>query len=69
MKKRVLAGILMMVCVLASVMSVSAANSPIKEPVISETTGDNISNAEGNTLSEPVMMLGLMMIIQTNQSL
>ena len=47
MKKRVLAGILMMVCVLASVMSVSAANSPIKAPTISETTGDNISNKVG----------------------
>ena len=47
MKKRVLAGILMMVCVLASVMSVSAAYSPIKAPTISETTGDNISNKVG----------------------
>ena len=37
----------MMVCVLASVMSVSAANSPINAPTISETTGDNISNKAG----------------------
>ena len=46
MKKRVLAGILMMVCVLASVMSVSAA-SPIAAPTVSTEKGDNISNEAG----------------------